>query len=250
MVCRSLCLNGLDWSLLMDGVTKKMTEVNAPERALFFELEFLAVSGWSFLYDAVKSVLSGYKIKMTLPLFSQYFAGKSPAFALRRMAADYENDALAESDVLDAVKTAYVETMKSKGKVSEGLVKLISDLRGHGISLGALTCLDQETVSVILEQLKLSPDDIYVMESEHCGRAAPTAQDWLKLAKDMQASTTLCTVAATSASSCKAALCAGMRCFAVPDRLTAFHDFSGADYVIESLDDGAEELVMKLIEAF
>jgi len=234
----------------MDGITKKMTVVSVPERALFFELEFLAVSGWSFLYEAVKSVLSEYKIKMTLPLFSQYFASKSPAVALRRMAADYENEVLAESDVLDAVKAAYVEGVKTKGKVSKGLVKLISDLRGHGISLGALTCLDQESVAAILEQLKLSADDIYVMESEHCGRAAPTAQDWLKLAKEMQASTALCTVAATSASSCKAALCAGMRCFAVPDRLTAFHDFSGADYVIESLDDDAEELVLKLVEAF
>jgi beta-phosphoglucomutase-like phosphatase (HAD superfamily) len=101
-----------------------------------------------------------------------------------------------------------------------------------------------------LEKLKLSADDIYIANAERCGRAAPTAQDWLQLAKEMGISTALCTVAATSASSSKAALCAGMRCFAVPDRLTAFQDFSGADYVIESLDDEVEELVLKLVEAF
>jgi len=230
--------------------SEKSVEVSVPERALFFELEFLAVSGWSFMYEAVKGVLAEHKVKMNLPMFAQYFAKKSPAAAVKGIAQDLEIESLEDDEVMDKIRAAYVEGINTKGACSKGLVKLIGDLRKHGIKLGALTCLDQDTVDGILKKLKLSSDDIYIMQSEHCGRAEPTAQDWLQLAKETGESTTLCTVAATSAFSCKAALCAGMRCFAVPDKLTSFQDFSGADYVIESLDDEAEELLLKLIEAF
>ncbi len=230
--------------------SEKSVEVSAPERALFFELEFLAVSGWTFMYEAVKVVLAEHKVKMTIPMFAKYFAKKSPAAAVNSIALDLEIESLADDSVMDKIRAAYIEGIKTKGSCSKGLIKLIGDLKKHGIKLGALTCLDQDVVDGILKKLKLSSDDIYIMNSEHCSRAVPTAQDWLQLAKETGESTTLCTVASTSAFSTKAALCAGMRCFAIPDKMTAFQDFSGADYVIDSLDDEAEELVLKLIEAF
>lgn len=234
----------------MENIAHKKEAVAEPERALFFELELLAVSGWSFLYESLKEILAKYDVKMTVPLFSRYFATKSPEIGLRTLAADLEKPQLAEPEVAEAVRAGYVAGIRNAAGARDGLEKLMKDLRGHGILLGALTCMDDVVVVELLAKLGLSQDDIHIMKSEHCGRAAPTAQDWLQLAKQMQASTALCTVAAVSSSSCKAALCAGMRCFAVPDRLTDYQDFGGADFVISSIDDEIEELVLKLVEAF
>ncbi len=225
-------------------------EVEEPERALLFELEFLAVSGWTYLYEALKSVLADKGVKFTLPLFARYFSKKSLLGSLKQMAADFENEALAESETLDAIKALYVESVKSAKDIKPGVADLIKDLRKNDISLGALTCMDQEVVDVILKKLGLSEDDIFIQSLEYCGRTSPSAQDWLRLAKEMQVSVALCTVAATSAASSKAALCAGMRCFALPDKLTAYQDFGGSDYIFDSLDRDAEELVLKLVEAF
>jgi beta-phosphoglucomutase-like phosphatase (HAD superfamily) len=202
------------------------------------------------MYEAVKEVLSEHKVKLTIPMFAKYFAKKSPAVAVKSIAQDFEVDSLAANGVIDKIRDTYVNLINTKGSCSKGLVKLIGELRERGIKLGALTCLDQDSVDGILAKLKLTSDDICIMPSQHCGRAVPTAQDWLQLAKETGESTTLCTVASTSAFSTKAALCAGMRCFAIPDKMTAFQDFSGADYVIDSLDDEAEDFVLKLIEAF
>jgi beta-phosphoglucomutase-like phosphatase (HAD superfamily) len=234
----------------MEGVAQNGLEGEAPARALIFELELLAVSGWSFLYDALKEVLPAHGVKVTIPVFSRYFASRSPELALKQMAVDLEKPELSGGEVMAAVKEAYVSRVKGADGVRDGLVKLIGDLRKHDIKLGALTCMEDDVVAGILEKLGLTSDDIMVLKSEHCGRAAPTAQDWLRLAKKMQISTSLCTVATTSSSSSKAALCSGMRCFAVPDKMTEFHDFGGADYVVSSLDEEVEELVVKLVEAF
>lgn len=234
----------------MDSETKEAAAVEEPARALFFELEFLATSGWAFLYEAVKATLAKHKIDVTPVLFSQYFTTNSMSVALRRIGNDHEVPALSENGVRSAIQAAYVEAINKDDHRNKGLIALTHDLRQHGIELGALTCLNADAVGGLLEKLNLSADDVHVMEAEDHGKAFPTAQDWLKLAKQMNASTALCTVAATSAAACKSALCAGMRCFAVPNDLTAFQDFSGADYVIESLDIAAEKLVLKLVEAF
>ncbi len=227
-----------------------MASVEEPSRALFFELEFLATSGWWFLYGAVKETLAEYDIDVTPIVFSQYFTTQSMAGALRRLGQARGVSALSKNGVQSAIQAAYVDAIKTDDHRNKGLIALTHDLRKHGIELGALTCLKNDAAAGLLEQLNLTSDDVHVMAAEDHGKAFPTAQDWLKLAKQMQASTALCTVAATSAAACKSALSAGMRCFAVPNDLTAFHDFSGADYVIESLDIAAEKLVLKLIEAF
>jgi beta-phosphoglucomutase-like phosphatase (HAD superfamily) len=236
--------------MAMRGDVTECGDQEAPSRALFFELEFLATSGRTFLCEAVQSVLKGLGVKLTPILFAQYFLKYPLAMALKRLGAELGVAAVISPAVEVDIMNRYVSSIKGDHHTNKGLIALTQDLRKHGIRLGALTCLDKDCVRGLLEQLKLGPDDVYVMAAEDHGKAFPTAQDWLKLAKEMDASTALCTVAGTSAAACKSALCAGMRCFAVPDALTAFQDFSGADYVIESLDMAAEKLVLKLVEAF
>ena len=222
----------------------------APTRALFFELEFLATSGRAFLYDSIRTVLRDHGITLTPLIFAKLFLEYPLSIALKKLGAELAVDAVTQPAVEADIMGLYVNRIKSDDHQNKGLVALTQDLRKHGIELGALTCLDRDCVTGLLEQLNLGPDDVYVMAAEDHGKAFPTAQDWLKLAKEMNTSTTLCTVAGTSAAACKSALCAGMRCFAVPDALTEFQDFSGADYVIESLDIATEKLVLKLVEAF
>ena len=234
----------------MDSETREVASAEEPSRALFFELEFLATSGWTFLYEAVKTTLAEHDIDVTPAVFSQYFTLHSLPVALKRLGDARGMSTLSKNGVRAAIQSAYVQAIKSDDHKNKGLIALTHDLQKHGIELGALTCLDREGVSQLLEKLDLGPGDVHVMEAEDHGKAFPTAQDWLKLAKEMEASTALCTVAATSAAACKSALCAGMRCFAVPNDLTVFQDFSGADYVIDSLDIAAEKLVLKLVEAF
>jgi len=234
----------------MGGNTRKPVASDVPGRALFFELEFLATSGRAFLYEAIKRVLATEGVTLTPARFAQYFATRSLSSALRALSRDQGRAGLAAASVHDAIQAAYVSAILGDDHRNKGLIALTRDLRKHGIELGALTGLDRDCVVRLLEQLKLDPDDVHVMATAENGRAFPSAQDWLRLAKAMKTSPALCTVAATSAAACKSALCAGMRCFAVPDALTAFQDFSGADYVIDSLDMAAERLVLKLVEAF
>ncbi len=230
--------------------TKTADATSEPQRALFFELEYLATSGRTFLFESLKSVLADKGVDVTPVTFACYFAANNLPTALARLGRAEDVSGLDSSAVLDSIHSSYIDAIKRDGHRNKGLVTLTSDLKKHGIRLGALTCLDRDCVDGVLEQLGLSADEIYVMAAEDHGKAFPTAQDWLKLAKNMGMSTAMCTVAATSNAACRSALSAGMRCFAIPDELTSFQDFTGADYVLESLDATSEKLVLKLVEAF
>ncbi len=221
-----------------------------PDRALFFELEYLATSGRTFLFEALLSVLQKHGVKLTHAEFSRHFAGDKLERGLRRLEQAGGVKKLDADKTISAVLTAYRSSIMSNGHRNKELVNLTSDLKKHGIMLGALTCLDPECVDALLGQLNLSSDDVVVLHASERANAFPSAQDWMTLAREMGVGHAFCTVAATSAAACRSALCAGMRCFALPDEYTSFQDFSGADYVLETLDASSEKLIMKLVEAF
>jgi beta-phosphoglucomutase-like phosphatase (HAD superfamily) len=88
------------------------------------------------------------------------------------------------------------------------------------------------------------------MSAASADKPYPRADAWEGLARAMSILPGRCVALATSGDACKAALAAGMRCVAVPDRFTAFHDFSGADLVADrGLDDASARRILDLLEA-
>jgi beta-phosphoglucomutase-like phosphatase (HAD superfamily) len=79
-------------------------------------------------------------------------------------------------------------------------------------------------------------------------RYLPSKDTWLRVAAGVGAVPAGCVAVCTSGESAKNALSAGMRCVAIPDQHTDHHDFSGADMVVESLDDEVVKRVLSLLE--
>lgn len=65
----------------------------------------------------------------------------------------------------------------------------------------------------------------------------PRADAWLKLVKELEVKAPACIALTTSMVACKAALTAGIRAVAIPDRYTGFQDFGGAHAVAERLEE-------------
>ena len=92
-------------------------------------------------------------------------------------------------------------------------------------------------------------DDVTPRSCAVNGRDFPTADAWLKIAKQLGTKPQLCIVLASRSTACKAALSAGMRCIVIPDQYTSFQDFGGADFVVDEAEPSVVETVLELVRS-
>ena len=81
------------------------------------------------------------------------------------------------------------------------------------------------------------------------GVPLPDADAWRRLAKRMGVSYMGTLAMASSRHACQAAMVNGMCCIATPDPYTGFQDFSGADFVIDSMEPGLLDDMLALVTA-
>ena len=220
-----------------------------PDRAILFELENVAVKGRQIIYDVLKSVLAAKGVEMGRLMFSRYciclpvkhfFSDLLASAGKTRLSAD---KLLAE--ITEGIKLSLTD---GSLKLDSALVKVLKAAAGRNVHAGALSCLDGETSQQLMTKLGLADMGVRLHSSSCRDNNCSGADTWLKLAKHVSIPSSRCLVLATSSSSCKAALSAGMRCIVIPDTFTSFQDFGGADYVLGALSEIAVEDIFGLLQ--
>ena len=214
-------------------VAAKETEAVTHQRALLFELENVALDGWTLKFDCVKAALKSQRIELTQPLFARYcLTGTAERYLPNLLQALGKG-----TDQVDTVATAISSNIKKTyGSATltmnadlKSALKQVADLGGP---VGALSYLDEETAQAVAEKLGLRKQfpELELIASNNANGSDP----WSRLARNLDINPRLCIVMGTHVGSCRAALSAHMRFIAVPSALTAFQDFSGADFVLDS----------------
>lgn len=229
--------------------TAAETTTAIESRAVFLELENTTVKGRQVIFDVVKSVLANKGIKLTPTLFSQHCLNPSVEHFLKILFKILKNDASVDTklvaEITQGIQLSFADgSMKLNAQVG----KLLKILMDKGFSLGAVSGLDQETAERLTEKLGLSAMGAVVMSGAAADKDFPSADQWLKLAKQVGVRPSMCIVIASSAMASKSALSAGMRCAVLPDTFTEFQDFGGADLVADSLDDESIQGILGMLD--
>ena len=219
------------------------------KRAVLFELENIAVGGRQIAFDVMKKIMADKGVKLTPFLFSRYCLDRSLKNGVGELLESLGKVRLSKeklvADIIDDMKSALLRESLALAPVMKKLTKRAAE---ENVVVGALSCLDRDTARQLVDKLKLS-DEIAEVVPCACGeRNYPSADAWLKLAKNMSISPGACVVVATCSRSSQSAVSSGMRCLVVPDSFTSFQDFGGADYVLDTLDDAAIDRIFELLE--
>jgi beta-phosphoglucomutase-like phosphatase (HAD superfamily) len=226
---------------------KQENEVGS-ETALLFELENVAVEGRKIAFDVLRSLLSSGDAKITRDLYMKHCLESPPQQFLAGLLKAAGRKKAPPERLADEVREGIgLSLIDGSVKMDPAVGKLLADARGRNISVGALTSLDQEIAERLMEKLGLDGSEVALLSSSASDRCFPTADAWLKLAKSMAVDPVGCTVMATSVTSARAVLSAGMRCIVVPDEFTSFQDFSGTDMVIDKLADEDQAEILSFI---
>lgn len=213
--------------------------------ALIIELDGVAVDTRTLLCEAATAALKKAGTKLNHGLFARYGLHASVPAIAQSLVENLEVSGLT-ADALSANLSASLEShLAGLTKINPAVEKLVKAAHQRGLPVAVLTSLPEELAKATADRLGLTAANVRVFafkDDETSG--FPRADVWLKVAKAMGKSARFCVAVTSSQVSAKTALSSGMRCVVAPDSFTSFHDFGGADIVLESWDElSANELL-------
>jgi beta-phosphoglucomutase-like phosphatase (HAD superfamily) len=225
--------------------TPAQPHVPASIYAVLFQLEDMAVNGRKIAYDVLKKALGELKVDLSLPVFSRYCVSSTPQTYLPAMIEALGVRKASTEKLVDQVTSAIAEQASaSNAKLNPGLGKILQLARERNFVIGVITTWPEEVGQTLLAKLGLNDFGARLFSFKDVNKAFPSADIWLKTAKAISIKARRCLVVGGSMAACKSAMSADLRCVAAPDEFTSFQDFSGADLILDSLDQmTAKEIV-------
>jgi HAD superfamily hydrolase (TIGR01509 family) len=118
-----------------------------------------------------------------------------------------------------------------------GVETLMAGLSARGIPYGVASSSDREWVGFVLGGLGLRERLAAVVTGDDVAARKPAPDVYLEAAARLVVPPECCVAIEDSAVGVTAAVAAGMRCVAVPNRLTRYHDLSHAHARVASLSE-------------
>jgi HAD superfamily hydrolase (TIGR01509 family) len=133
-------------------------------------------------------------------------------------------------EVLEALLAASLAPMP-------GLDVLLDDLQAAHVPAAVATSGTREYADFVLTRLNVKSRFQFVLTAEDIRRGKPDPEVYLLAAERLQLKPRQMMVLEDSANGCRAAVTAGAFTVAVPNRHTRNHDFTGVQFIADSLAD-------------
>lgn len=149
-------------------------------------------------------------------------------------------------EILSEKKSAIYEELLKDIQPMVGVVKLLDLLKSHNIPLAVGTSGILRRTHLKLNTVKILHYFSVIVSGEDVKQGKPAPDIFLLAASRLHVDPQDCVVFEDAESGIIAAKKAGMKVVAVPTEFTKNHNFSGADFVVRSLDDITWEMVENL----
>ncbi len=236
----------------------KIDKAKAPEAAqapapvvapftLLFQLEDVVVNGRKAAFAALKKLFAEQKLELTPALFGKYAVSSTPQVCVPEMLETAGGKKTAADKLIEAANESIATHLSGAAAPLPALTKVLAAAKERQISMGAITALPDGTAESILAKSGLTEMGVSLFVHKDVNRPFPGPDIWLKTAKAMNQRARKCSVIAGNGLSCKSALSADMRCVVVTDEFTSFQDFSGANLVLEKLEDASAKEILEAL---
>lgn len=203
---------------------------------LLFELEYIAISGRRELFEACRRTLKEEQINLTPQLFIRYCLRQPGNDGLTRLFAGLNQKLSNAAKLAEKIQNAYLQNITQTGNaLNPAFDKLLMEAEKHSFKIGVISALPANTAQELLAKYKLQERVKLHVQTKKT--PAPSAETWRTLARLMDVSPKRSVILADSAAACHSALQAGTRCAVIPNEFTEHQDFSGADLIVENIQN-------------
>jgi len=217
-------------------VTRVRTDQNEPTlRAVVFDLDGI-LANTEDLYEQAGETVLGRRGKTYDADLREQIMGRPVVDALQIMIdshslPDTVGDLMCEcTEVLQQLIATSLAPMP-------GALSLIDDLQAANIPIAVATSATPEYADNVLTRLNLKQRFHFILTAADIHRGKPDPEIYLLAASRLGIPPSQMLVLEDSANGCRAAVAAGAVTIAVPNRHTRNHNFSGALFVADMLND-------------
>ena len=215
----------------------KQTEQNdGVRRALFFEMETVALGARRIRFEVLKRILQEQRIGLEPVEFSRWCLGSPDAY-MESFLARKGYDLSTPAQVAERLRGETLSRLMQKDcLMNPDLVPWLDQALASHANIAAITALPQEPAEAIAQRLHFEKWGVQVVA---CGenRSYRHPETWISAAAHVGRSPQASLAIVTGADFAEASLMAGFAVVAVPDEFTEFQDFSGVLRVCSSLKD-------------
>jgi hypothetical protein len=206
-------------------------------RALLLDLEQVCFGVNRLIFDVSKSVLADKGIELTPALFMRYGIHRRVSQFLPALLAAVDHarvsaDKLAP-EIVEGIRLTLLENPPAPSPAVVGMLRVA---RERNLRIGALSNLDGETATSLMQRLDLTTETATLIAVGVDELKSTDNSAWTSLSRAVAVSQPHCLAVTGSGAACRAALVAGLQCVAVLDAFTCFEDCGGADLVIDATD--------------
>lgn len=200
-------------------------------KAIFFDMDGLLVDTESLYLDATREVFAPYGVEVPLDWYIHEQLGKGTSTFSLLLAKGVPEQKVAE---LRPVRDKRYEEMLGGIRAIDGVTEVLEQLQGK-FTLAVVTSSHRHAFGLIMERTGLRRFFDFVLTGDDVDNIKPDPEPYLKAVELSKHQKIHCLALEDSAKGATAAKAAGISCFAIPDALTKFHDFSMADKVLGSI---------------
>ncbi|MCC7300300.1 MAG: hypothetical protein IT583_04415 [Verrucomicrobia bacterium] len=202
---------------------------------LFFELEYVAVSGRQLVFDVLKQVMKGKDIDVTPALFARCGLTPRPGKAIQAMIEASGRNLTTGDQLTEQAESLLVKAFAEKAVLNKDLPALIKAAQALNIQVVALSAWPEAVAKELMKKTGLNELGVDLVAMDSVDPIFPRADHWLRILKQRGQETIPAIAIVASRAACKGALTAGATAIALPDAFTVFEDFTGAKVVLETL---------------
>jgi beta-phosphoglucomutase-like phosphatase (HAD superfamily) len=213
-------------------------------KGVVVEFDFAVLNGADILFETASGILKGFGITLDSRLEALHLAGGNYQGALAELFAKVECDAdpAAVARELHAAFNAAVAA-KAADAVTPAFKSFIAALQEKGVKVVVATRGDAAALAQAIG------DEQVVVHAEMSSTYGSCKWDAWKRACRLNGLHEMLTTAVTgSGFGVKAALVAGMSALGVANSRVEWQDFGGADYVVDTIDKKAADIVLKMLK--
>jgi len=215
-----------------------MTDFPKPTTALkavVFDLDGLMFNTEDIYQDVGREVLRRRDKELTADLLDQMMGRKSD-ISLQIMIDWHNLDDNVDSLAAESAEVMF-ELLPKRLAPLPGLLNLLDALEAANIPKAIATSSSREFVTRVLGQFQFEPRFSYVFSSEDITHGKPAPDVYLLATKSLGVDPQQAMVLEDSQIGCRAAIAAGTYAVAVPGGHSHTHDFDGAKFIANSLED-------------
>jgi pseudouridine 5'-phosphatase len=214
-------------------------------RAAVFDLDGI-LANTEDLYEQAGETVLGRRGKIYGAELRERIMGRPVVDAIQIMIdchslPDKANDLMCEcADVLEQLIATSLAPMP-------GAVSLIEDLQLANVPIAVATSATPEYADNVLTRLELKHRFRFILTAADINRGKPDPEIYLLAANRLAIAPSQMMVLEDSANGCRAAVASGALTIAVPNRHTHNHNFVGARFVADTLDDPRIRAVLGIL---